>query len=253
MANMQTDWDDVAAWYDGYLEDDVDTYQEKVITPNLLRMLNLHSDSRVLDIACGQGYFARRSAEKGAIVTGIDQSGELIALASARAGEREQYTIADAQKIETLNLGEFDCAYTVLAFENIPDIKAVLQGVATVLTDDGKFIVVLLHPAFRIPKYSDWGYDSAKGTQYRKTEKYLSEIIIPIELSPFRQSARTVTHTFHRSLQWYMKAFKSAGFCITGMEEWISHKRSGPGPRQAAEDSARKEFPMFLALELKKR
>jgi hypothetical protein len=94
-----------------------------------------------------------------------------------------------------------------------------------------------------------------QGIQYRKVLKYLSEITISIELSPFKSvtQKKVITNTFHRSLQWYMKAFKHAGFAIIGMEEWISHKKSQNGPRQAAEDTARKEFPMFLALEVQQR
>ena len=91
--------------------------------------------------------------------------------------------------------------------------------------------------------------------QYRKVEKYLSEINIPIELAPFKgtkETKKVTTITFHRSLQWYMKAFRNAGFAITNIEEWISHKTSQPGPRQHAEDTARKEIPMFMAIELKK-
>jgi hypothetical protein len=36
------------------------------------------------------------------------------------------------------------------------------------------------------------------------------------------------------------------------LEEWISHKKSEKGTRQLAEDVARKEFPLFMALELRK-
>lgn len=36
------------------------------------------------------------------------------------------------------------------------------------------------------------------------------------------------------------------------MEEWISHKKSEKGPRQSAEDTARREFSLFLMLEARK-
>ena len=247
-----THWDNVAGWYDSYLEHSSDTYQDKVIAPNMLRMLGLTKNDRVLDVACGQGYFARLVAKAGAIVVGFDQSKELITKASERKGENETYLVGNAETIDALKLRSFDLAYSVLAFENIKNIGAVLTGVAGVLKKEGKFVLVLLHPAFRIPQHSDWGYDSKKAVQYRKVEKYLSEVSIPIELSPFKGAKKETTTTFHRSLQWYTKAFKNAGFAITTMEEWISHKKSQPGPRQAAEDAARKEFPLFLALELKK-
>jgi hypothetical protein len=35
---------------------------------------------------------------------------------------------------------------------------------------------------------------------------------------------------------------------LSGIGEWYSHKESQPGPRAKAENRARKEFPLFLAL-----
>ena len=48
-----------------------------------------------------------------------------------------------------------------------------------------------------------------------------------------------------------MKIFSKSGFAITRLEEWISHKQSGTGPRQTAEDKARREIPMFMCIEIK--
>jgi ubiquinone/menaquinone biosynthesis C-methylase UbiE len=248
---MKTDWNDAALWYDDYLNKE-DTYQEKVIAPNLLRMIAPKAGMRVLDVACGQGYFARLVAQSGAEVTGIDQSEMLIEKAKERAGTNEKYIGGDAQDIASLKLGMFDAMFSVLALENIKDISSMLKGMHKQLQDDGKIVLVLLHPAFRIPQQSDWGYDMQSGVQYRKINKYLSEMTIPIEVSPFNGSKKITTYTFHRSLQWYMKAFRSAGFALTSLEEWISHKTSEPGPRKQAEDTARKEFPLFMALELRK-
>ena len=60
------------------------------------------------------------------------------------------------------------------------------------------------------------------------------------------------TYSFHRSLQDYMKAFENASLGIVRIEEWISHRESNQGPRKKAEDNARKEFPLFMAIALKK-
>ncbi|MDB5254943.1 MAG: hypothetical protein JWL92_319 [Candidatus Nomurabacteria bacterium] len=248
---MKTDWNNVAQWYDNYLSGE-DTYQEAVIAPNIVRLIDPSKGKRILDVACGQGYFARLCAAKGAEVVGIDQSAVLIEKAKSQAGEKELYIAGNAETLDAYKLETFDVVFTVLAFENIKNIAAVMEGMRQVTRPDGKVVLVLLHPSFRIPQHTDWGFDSKKTVQYRKVEKYLSEISIPIELSPFKGEAKTVTTTFHRSMQWYMKSFRNAGFAITNLEEWNSHKKSQPGPRQAAEDNARKEIPMFLALELKK-
>ncbi len=245
----KTDWDNVAPWYDAHL-DGQDTYQAKVIAPNLLRMLSPEKGEAVLDLACGQGYFSRLVKDFGANVTGVDLSSELIARAKEKSKDIN-YIVASAENTK-LKKESFDKIFTVLAFENIKNIDEVVVEIKRLLKKEGKFVLVMLHPAFRIPQHSDWGFDNKKDLQYRRTDKYLSEIKIDIDLKPFKGKGATKTTTFHRPLQWYMKSFKKSGFAITSMEEWISHKKSEMGPRQKAEDMARKEFPMFLALELKK-
>jgi ubiquinone/menaquinone biosynthesis C-methylase UbiE len=237
-SQRKTDWDNVAHWYDNYLVGE-DTYQAKVIAPNLLRMLAVKKGSNVLDIACGQGYFARQVAAIHATVIGIDQSAALIEKAKNQAGVNESYLVGNAEKLGSYQLGSFDTIFSVLALENMRNVAAVLEGMNNLLKKNGKVVLVLLHPAFRIPQHADWGYDTKKELQFRKVEKYLSEVTIPIELAPFNGGKKVTTTTFHRSLQWYMKAFRNAGFSISGLEEWISHKKSA-------------EIPMFLALELRK-
>ena len=252
---MSTGWDNVAVWYDEYLKGD-DTYQSQVILPNLLRVVDAQNGDRILDVASGQGYFARAFAQSGAQVVGIDASAELIDAAErASEGVKVAYKVGNAEKLDEVP-GVYDAAVCVLAFENMKNIPAVLSGVATALKDGGRFVVVMLHPAFRIPQHSDWTYSKEHDVQSRKVGKYLSEVAIPIELNPFKNkqqgNKKVTTTTYHRPLQWYMKAFKKSGFVISGLEEWISHKKSQSGPRQHAEDVARKEFPMFLMVELKK-
>ena len=75
-----TSWGGVADWYDEYLRDE-DTYQAKVIAPNLMRVLDIRPGERVLDVACGQGYFTRLVREKTDDAAGADISKELIAKA----------------------------------------------------------------------------------------------------------------------------------------------------------------------------
>ena len=60
------------------------------------------------------------------------------------------------------------------------------------------------------------------------------------------------TWTFHRPIGTYVKALRNAGLLVDALEEWPSHKSSEPGPRAAAENTARKEIPMFLAMRVVK-
>jgi hypothetical protein len=128
------------------------------------------------------------------------------------------------------------------------DLSAVTKEARRVLKESGRFVMVLNHPAFRVLRRSTWGWDEEAGVQYRRVDGYLSAAKIPVEMHP---GARTKKQTvsYHRSLQDFFKTLAGAGFAVTRLEEWISHKVSGRGPRQKAEDTARKEIPLFMLLE----
>jgi hypothetical protein len=101
----------------------------------------------------------------------------------------------------------------------------------------------------RVPQSSSWGFDEEKKVQYRRLDAYLSGKKVTIDMHPGKGKKKSVTYSFHRSLQEYMKLLKGAGFCITRLEEWISHRVSEAGPRAKAEDVSRKEFPLFMMIE----
>ena len=63
-----------------------DTYHAKVILPNLLRMAGIKKGERVLDLGCGEGFFAREMAKAGAQVAGTDIAKELILRAREKGG-----------------------------------------------------------------------------------------------------------------------------------------------------------------------
>ena len=231
-----TSWGGVADWYDNHLETDKDSYQEKVIAPNLVRLLDIKKGMKVLDLACGQGFFSRKFAEKGASVTGADIGKELIAVAEKRSPEIPFHTTP---------------AHKLGFAQNIGNMDEVFKEASRVLKKGGRLILVMNHPAFRIPKRSSWGFSSVDKTQYRRIDGYLSETRVPIVMHP-GQSASESTISYHRSMQDYFKALARAGFAVSRLEEWISHKKSQVGPRQAAEDTARKEIPLFLMLEARK-
>lgn len=251
MRKKRTSWGSVSSWYDSHLETHEDTYQAKVIAPNLFRLLGDIKNKQILDIACGQGYFSRQLFDKGAHVSGVDISKELIAYAKRRDSEKIKYVVGTADNLSYWKKETFDIAVCILALQNIENAHGVLSEAERVLKTGGRLFLVLNHPAFRVPQGSDWGYDEKQKMQYRSVYRYLSEKVVKIIMHPGKKESPE-TISFHRSLQYYFKAFHKAGFAVARLEEWISHKASGKGPRQAAEDRARKEIPLFMALELTK-
>ena len=246
-AGLRTDWGGVAEWYDRLVGDEGSEYHREVVHPGALRLLNVKPGEPVVDVACGQGALCRLLHEKGAEVTGVDAAAELIAAARQRGPEAVRYHVADARELSFLPPDGVAAAACVLAIQNIQPIGPVFAGVARLLRPGGRFVIVMMHPAFRGPKETRWGWDEEERVQFRRVDRYLLPRKSPIVTHPGK-SADVYTWTFHRPMGAYVKALRNAGLLVDALEEWPSHKTSAPGPRAAAENVARKEIPMFLAL-----
>lgn len=240
---------------------DEDTYQAKVIAPHLLRMLgisDLTKQTSILDLGCGQGYFLNHvihNIPKGVAVTvqGVDISQELLDIAKIDLGSGISLIQQDASKLTAIPSGSVDIVYSVLALQNMSDLNAVISEVKRVLHTHGRFICVLNHPTFRIPKQSDWYVDSGRNAQGRVVYIYMSDKKFAIDMHPGKTAGGMKTEetfSFHHPLQYYVKIFAKHSLAITRLEEWISHKTSEEGPKKRIEDEARKEIPMFMCLEL---
>lgn len=246
--NKSTSWEEVASWYDEFMEDADDTYQRQVILPNLLRILSLRKNESLLDLACGQGFFAREFHAKEARVVGVDISPELIRLARTRSPKEITYHISSADALLFLAAGSFDIVCITLALQNIENVSGVFAECHRVLKPSGRLVLVINHPAFRVLKHSSWDWDGEKKVQYRRVDSYLSEAKVSVTMHPGEKKSPS-TISFHRPLQYYFKMLSKHGFAVSRLEEWISHRRSEKGLRKEAEDKARKEIPLFLAIE----
>lgn len=241
---ISTSWGKSAEWYDETIAKD-DSYQNKVILPNLLRLMEIKPGEKILDVGCGTGFFAAEFLKAGAKVTGIDIGEELLVIARKNFPKAE-FRTASAEALPFEN-GIFDKAVFVLSLQNMADMKKAISEASRTLKTNGKIFFVLNHPAFRIPGESSWGWDSEKNVQYRRLDSYLSEKKSKIQMHPGARP-NDFTYSFHVPLQYYFKLFNKNGLVVERLEEWTSHTKTPTGPRAAAENRARAEFPLFLAL-----
>jgi ubiquinone/menaquinone biosynthesis C-methylase UbiE len=244
----QTDWDNVADWYDQLVGESGSEFHKHVVLPGAARLIGAQPGQKVLDMACGQGVLCRLLAAKGVEMTGVDASAELIRSALRREGSKSiHYHVADARQVDFLPENQFDAAACLLAIQNIHPIGPVFAAAGRVLKTGGKLVIVMMHPCFRGPKETEWGWDEKKKVQYRRVDRYLLPRKIPIVTHPGKDPGK-YTWSFHKPIEAYVRALRNAGMLIDAIEEWASHKKSTSGPRAGAENVAREEIPMFLAI-----
>lgn len=241
-----THWDSVSNWYDQLVGESGSDYHQQVILPGAIRILNPQKGEKILDVACGQGVFCRELSKLGAAVTGIDASKKLIEAARKRS-PHIKYLVANAANLNALPKESFNAVSCILAIQNMEPLETILGEMTRVLKTGGKLLLVMSHPCFRIARQSGWGFDEKRKLQFRRIDSYLSSQKIPIQMQPGYRS-NLFTWTFHRPLTEYFRVLTSQGLYITGLEEWISHRQSKRGTFQKAENRARNEIPLFLAL-----
>jgi len=250
MKKQDTSWGKVADWYDKHLDDN-NTYHAQVVLPNLLRVVDLQPSESLLELGCGQGFFLEKFATQSKKLTGVDLGKALIERAKEKNVPAE-LIVASADDLTILNGKTFDVITIVLALQNMKNLPAVMKNVNRLLSPGGRVCVVLNHPAFRIPQKTSWEMDREAKVQYRRTEAYLSEFEAKIDMNPGSKTNKQYTQSYHRPLQVYVKTFAKENFAITKLEEWISHRKSDPGPWSKVENNARKEIPLFMCVVLKR-
>lgn len=246
---QQQSWNNVANWYDSIVGEKGQYFHTHVIFPRLLPLMGLVERQTVLDIGCGQGVFCRELSKKGVRVMGIDASPRLIEEAK-KYSKNISYAVDDARTLNTIANASIDAATSILAMQNIDPIDGVFTNVARVLKKGGSFTIVILHPAFRSPRITGWGEDTARKLQFRRVDRYLSPMKIPIDMHPGR-GQKQLTWTYHRPLQRYVELGAAAGFLVSVIEEWVSDKQS-EGRHAKTENLARSEIPLFMAIKYSK-
>jgi len=244
---QDTSWEKSSKWYKKIVGDEGHYFHQAVIFPKIEQLINFEKVNSVLDLACGQGIYERQIDPKTEYV-GVDISKSLIDEAKQKSlNENHKFLVADASKKLPLKENYFDLVTIILALQNIKDTKGVVENAYRHLKSSGRFLIVLNHPIFRIPRQSSWGVDSKSKLQYRRVDRYMSSLEIPIATNPGKFQKSEITWSFHSSLSKYSQILFEKELLIEKIEEWVSDKKS-TGPMAKMEDRARNEIPMFMAI-----
>ncbi|MEI8365571.1 MAG: class I SAM-dependent methyltransferase [Parachlamydiaceae bacterium] len=243
-----TSWEPVEKWYNKSVGDEGHYYHKQLVIPGVIRLLAFDSSpASLLDMGCGQGILAK-SIPKQVEYLGVDVSPSLIKAAKSDDHQaNHHYLVADALKPLIFKRSDFSHAAIVLAIQNFQHPEQALENITRHLRPQGRLVIAMNHPCFRIPRQSSWKIDEQNQIQYRRIDRYSSSMDIPIQAHPSQGEQSVTTWSFHRPLAEYSRWLFEAGFAIELIEEWHSDKVS-TGKSAKMENRSRQEIPMFLAI-----
>jgi SAM-dependent methyltransferase len=209
----------------------------------MLELLGLKGGDRLADLGCGHGILAPPVAGLGARYVGIDLSSRLIAEARRNHARHGRFLVGDATALPRHRLlpdGGLDAASFLLSIQDINPLQPALAEAARILRPGGTLGMVMLHPCFRIPRQSGWGWDEGRGLKFRRLDSYLTPLAVPMQ-----EHGHGTTRSYHRPLGDYIAALNAAGLAVTGIREVADR----PADRDSRADKrAMREFPLFLGL-----
>ncbi len=154
-------FDEVANKYDSWYTTPMGRFVDEVETRLAFELFTPEKGMTVLDAGCGTGNFSIKLAERGAPVTGIDLSTEMMAVAQEKARRRDL-------NIEFLEMNIYDQAFpdnyfdgvfSMAVFETLDESQQAFKELMRVLKP-GKFLMI-----GTIRKDSAWGKSYEKRIQ----------------------------------------------------------------------------------------
>lgn len=248
--SKKSGWEGEAKEYNSLVGESGHYYHQHLVIPESLKLLSLKAGDALLDLGCGQGVFAR-ALPKNTSYVGVDSARSLIQ-AATKLDQDPHHLFIEASATRPLKSirVDFTHALCMLALQNMEYPDHAVKNAGQHLVPGGKFLIVLNHPSFRIPRQSGWGEHPNK-IQYRWVNRYMNYLKIPITMHPGARSS-AVTMSYHLPLSRYSRMLHDNGFTIELIEEWCSGKESA-GKLAKMENRARAEFPLFMAILARKK
>jgi SAM-dependent methyltransferase len=217
-------WERNAGFWDEAMGAEGNSFHLQLVRPAVERLLGDVAGKRVLEIACGNGLFARRMAERGARVVATDASAKMLDRARARPSEGIEYRpldAADAGQLAALGRNEFDAVVCNMALMDMADIEPLAAALPALLHADGRFVFSSMHPCFNTTGMRMIHELQMAGDQ----ELELAGVVITRYATPAVEEGVAIVGQpatqlyFDRPLALLLGTFLGVGMVLDGIEE----------------------------------
>jgi SAM-dependent methyltransferase len=217
------EYDDFAEAYTAENETSLmNAYYER---PAALALAGDVAGRRILDAGCGSGPLSAALRDRGAVVTGIDQSAGMLEQARRRLGADADLRVTDLADPLPFPDDAFDDVMASLVLHYLRDWEPVLAELRRVLKTGGRLIASVNHPLMVNVTHRQAGPRPDYFEPYTWTDE-------------FEMHGRTARMTFwNRPLHAMTDAFTAAGFRIAVVSE--------PHPVPEARELFPDDFPIL--------
>ena len=249
-------WDREAKLWATVTRAKTDVFREGLALPAFLEVLGDVDGKRVLDIACGEGSATRELARRGARVTAVDLSPAMIELATEEETREPlgiDYHVGNSANLKTVETASFDVVVCFMAIMDIAAVDNTFAEVARVMKRGGRFLFNILHPCFQ-PPVAHWVYnEDAERTDENRlhfaVDRYFDRGSIEehVTISGISPEPLYLTRIrFHRTLEDYVRALRSAALAIHDLRESVASKDM---IRKFPDLDRTRRIPYFLLIE----
>ncbi len=249
VAETRAIWERLAPWWDAAVGEGND-FQRQLIIPATDRLLDPRPGQAILDVACGNGNYARHLARRGVDVVACDFAAAFVDRARARGAAAAdaaadadaaaadaaadaddavsarpiEYLVGDATDeaaLLALGAGRFDAAVCSMAMMDMPTIDPLLRAARRLLKPGGRFVFSLPHPCFNSNRSRVFAELENEGGRLRQVYgvRITEYARAGVDRSAGILNQPEPHYLFHRPLNDVFAACFRAGFVIDGFEE----------------------------------
>jgi SAM-dependent methyltransferase len=226
----------------------IDYYRYEFFGPAQLALCGEVGGLGILDVGCGNGYFARGLARRGARVTGIDISPRMIEHAKQQEATESlgiEYHVLDAALLPAgFAPQSFDMVASCMALQDMPSVEKVFRGVHTLLRPGCRFVASITHPCTDTP-LRVWERDQSGAKRWLCIDRYFERGSFEYTWTDWGRDF--TTEGFRAPLEDWFGWILDAGFQLRAFKE--------PRPTEQAlrtrpdlEDAARVPYYLFFDL-----
>ena len=245
-------WEAGAEFFDQRWGDQGDEFQVELFGPAAERLLGLEREASVLELACGNGAFARKLGRAGMRVLATDLSPRLIDFAQRRTETIADqavdvtYQVVDAtdeRAIVELSDEPFDAAVCMMGVMSMPLLRPMFGGVRRALKPRGAFVLTTLHPAYATAANKFVKAEQEEEPHGLTITRYLSRYVTH-GVTNVQQKEKQIY--FHRPLGELLQDAFSCGLALDGIEELAAAAQ--PMEESKLMWNVLPELPMAIAL-----